>query len=306
MSPIHFQATYHLSDQYDSIKSRAHEFLCAFYSDDSIYHFNDEKKTLTFTSERLIPAVTCGRKRVLLLFSNPHPHSFQQGMFLSPSVKGRQSFFWTGMKDADWFSLPEEHPSPNSLAEIFLTLDYESPFELLFYCYYSFPTRYPDDIVKLFGKELFKEVIKSEVRDEFLKIQQKSPSAIITFNKNVFNLVSLEPVGKYIARLKAGEVIQSQVRDVEKEVPIYLTYPTGWRYDPEHREYHRMSLERIKERIEKGVDVLRWWVKHWIKNNHSGSNPRYPVLRPYRFFVENSPMKVSFMYNLIVRIENEF
>jgi len=30
------------------------------------------------------------------------------------------------------------------------------------------------------------------------------------------------------------------------------------------------------------------------------------MLRPYRFFVENSPMKVSFMYNLIIRNENEF
>jgi len=41
-------------------------------------------------------------------------------------------------------------------------------------------------------------------------------------------------------------------------------------------------------------------------HNHSGCNPSYPMLLPYGFFVENSPMKVSFMYNLIVRNENEF
>lgn len=252
MSLIHFQSTYHLLHQYDSIKSRASEILGKFFADTSIYHFNDQDRTLTFTSERLIPEVTSGRKRVLLLFSNPHPHSIQQGMFLSPSGKGRESFFWTGMKDAGWFNLPEEHPAPRRLAEIFLILEYESPFELLFYCYYAFPTRYPDDIVKLFGKEFFKEVIEMEAREGFVKImQQESPAAVVTFNKGVFNLVSAEPVGKYIERLKAGGVIQSQVRDVEKEVPIFLTYPTGWRYDPEHREYRKRGLEMIKDKIEK-------------------------------------------------------
>ena len=244
MSQIHFQATYPLSPRYNTIQSRAPEILGDYYADTSIYCFNDEEKTLTFTSERLIPSVASGRQRVLLLFSNPHPHSIQQGMFLSPSVKGRQSFFWAGMLDANWFKFPVTNPTPKRLAEIFLKLDYESPFELLIYCYYSFPTRYPDDIVKLFGREFFKEVIEPEAREEFVKImQQEAPSAVVTFNKGVFNLVSSEPVGKYIERLKAGELIQSQIRDVEKEVPIYLTYPTGWRYDPEHREYRRESFE---------------------------------------------------------------
>ena len=96
----------------------------------------------------------------------------------------------------------------------------------------------------MFGKDYFKEEIEPEAREGFLKImQQEAPAAVVTFNKGVFNLVSTEPVGKYIARLKAGEVLQSQIRDMEKEVPIYLTYPTGWRYDPEHREYRRESFE---------------------------------------------------------------
>jgi hypothetical protein len=250
MSSIHFQTTYPLSQQYDAIKSRAPDILGDFYTDTSIYRFNNQDKTLTFTSERLIPEVCSGRQRVLLLFSNPHPHSIQQGMFLSPSVNGRESFFWTGMLDAGWFRLSETNPAPPRLAKIFLKLEYESPFELLFYCYYSFPTRYPDDITKLFGKDYIKEVIEPEAREGFVKIMQKeAPAAVVTFNKGVFNLVSMEPVGKYIARLKAGEVIQSLVRDVGREVPIYLTYPTGWRYDPEHREYRRKSLEKMKNLV---------------------------------------------------------
>jgi len=248
MSSIHFQTTYQLSQQYDSIKSRAPEILGI--TDSSFYSFNDQAKTLTFTSERLIPEVRSGRQRVLLLFSNPHPHSIQQGMFLSPSIKGGKSLFWTGMQDAGWFSLPEDSPAPKRLAEIFLKLEYESPFELLFCCYYSFPTRYPDHIVKLFGKEFFKEVIEPEAREGFLKImKEESPSAVVTFNKDVFNLVSTQQVGKYIGRLKAGEVIFSQVRGVEREVPIYLTYPTGWRYDSDFWEYRRVSLKKLKNLV---------------------------------------------------------
>jgi hypothetical protein len=252
MSSIHFQSTYPLSQQYDAIKYRAPKILGKFLADPSIYHFNNQEKTLTFTSERLIPEVRSGRQRVLLLFSNPHPHSIQQGMFLSPSVNGGQSHFWQGMKDAGWFRLPETNPDPDRLAEIFLKIEYESPFELLFYCYYSFPTRYPDDIVKLFGKDFFKEVIEPEAREGFLKImQEEAPTAVVTFNKGVFNLVSTEPVDKYIQRLKAGEVVQSLVRDVGREVPIFLTYPTGWIYDTEYREYRRKSLEGVKDKIEK-------------------------------------------------------
>jgi len=70
----------------------------------------------------LIRKDAIGRQRVLLLFSNPHPHSIQQGMFLPPSVKGRLSFFWTGMLEAGWFKLPELNTVPSRLAEIFLNL----------------------------------------------------------------------------------------------------------------------------------------------------------------------------------------
>ncbi len=257
MSLIHFQSTYHLLHQYDSIKSRAPEILGDFYADTAIYHFNDNEKTLTFTSERLIPSVSSNRKRMLLLFSNPHPHSIQQGMFLSPSVKGRESFFWTGMKEASWFSLPEESPAPRRLAEIFLNLEYKSPFELLFYCYYSFPTRYPEHIQKLFGKDFFKEVIEPEASQAFSRIiQNEQPAAVVTFNKSIFNKVSTQPVGKYIARLKHGEVIQNVLHGTEKKVPVFLTYPTGWRYDSDYKDLRRKSLERVKDSVLSVEDLV--------------------------------------------------
>lgn len=250
MSSIHFQSTYQLSNQYDDIKFRAPNILGNFLVDSNTYQFNDNDKTLTFRSERLMPEKGSGRQRVLLLFSNPHPHSIQYGMFLSPSVTGRQNLFWAGMLDAGWFKLPVNNPDARRMAEIFLNLEYESPFEVLFYCYYSFPTRYPEDIVKLFGKEYFKEMIVPEAREEFQRmINQESPAAVVAFNKGVFNLVSKDSVDKYIDRLKAGEVVRSEIMGFENEVPIFLTYPTGWRYDPNHQEYRRKNLEKIKDLV---------------------------------------------------------
>lgn len=106
------------------------------------------------------------------------------------------------MLDAGWFKLPEKNPAAKRMAEIFLNLEYESPFEVLFYCYYSFPTRYPEDLVKLFGKEFYQDVVVPEARDDFQKlIDQESPAAVVTFNKSVFNLVAKDGVDKYIDRL---------------------------------------------------------------------------------------------------------
>ncbi len=93
MSTIHFQTTYRLSHQYNAIKSRAPEILGDYYTDTSIYRFNDDEKTLTFTSERLIPAVASDRKRVLLLFSNPH-HAFHPAGDVSVAIGQREREFF--------------------------------------------------------------------------------------------------------------------------------------------------------------------------------------------------------------------
>ena len=72
MSLIHFKSTYHLSHQYNTIQSRASDILGNYYSDTSIYHFNDQEKTLTFTSERLIPGLLPPTARVQITFPSLH------------------------------------------------------------------------------------------------------------------------------------------------------------------------------------------------------------------------------------------
>lgn len=250
MSAINFQRTYHLGDSYGEIAARIkinhHRYLD--YPD--VISFNELDKSITFYTERLIPSSSGDRPRVMLLFSNPHPHSIHQGMFLSPGTKGRENLFWPTMRDAGWMTFPETTYSPKQLAEICLKAEYQGPFEFIFYCYYAFPSNYPEDLRKIFGIEYFDQLIAPEARDELSKtINETDVVAVVTFNKGIFNLESNTGIDCYIDRLKGGEVIQGQIVGIDRKVPIYLTFPTGWHYHKEYKKFRKSSLEAIGEGI---------------------------------------------------------
>ena len=256
MSSINFQRTYLLSEAYESIKERAFHMLEKYWEYPNLINFNDLERSVTFTTERLIPAASMNRPRVMLLFSNPHPHSVHQGMFLSRNTKGRENLFWPVMRDASWLSTAERNIGSKQLAEICVEVKYRGPFELIFYCYYAFPTDFPEDIKKIFGREYFNQFIEPESNDEFRKmIQDTSVDVVVTFNKGIFNLVSNDQVERYIERLKEGELIQSQIKGIDRFVPIFLTFPTGWRYHKKYREFRKASLDRIRTAIRSGLIV---------------------------------------------------
>jgi hypothetical protein len=191
LADIIYQRTYQLHDTYKEIKSRAVKNLHNFLDYPGLISFNDINKTITFLSERLIPITSTNRPRIMLLFSNPHPHSIYQGMFLSPSIKGHESLFWSTMRDAGWIKLPGEKYSPAQLASICINVDFSGPFEFVFYCYYAFPTRYPEDILRIFGKEYFTRFLSLEAKEEFIKtLDETRIAAVVTFNKGIFNLVA--------------------------------------------------------------------------------------------------------------------
>ena len=152
------------------------------------------------------------------------------------------------MDDAGWITGIQNVITPKELAEVCLEVQYESPFELIFYCYYAFPTDYPEDIRKIFGREYFENVIEPEAKAEFRQtIQETGVKAVVVFNKGIFNLVSTDPVDRYIDRLIGGEIIQSPVDGADRDVPIFLTFPTGWRYKKDFRQYRKDSLIAIRE-----------------------------------------------------------
>ena len=250
MSSINFQKTYLLGEAYENIKEHANEVLDKYLEDPDLIKFNDVDKSVTFTTERLIPAASTNRPRVMLLFSNPHPNSIQQGMFLSPNRKGRENLFWPIMRDAGWITFSAEKPNSTQLLEGCLEAKYQGPFELIFYCYYAFPTNYPEDIIKIFGKEYFEQVIEPDAMDKFRKmIQKTSAQAVVVFNKRIFNLVSKDRIELYIEGLEEGRFIQSQIDGIGRDVPVFLTFPTGWRYHRQYQQYRRSSLDSIKATI---------------------------------------------------------
>ena len=250
MPSINFQKTYLLSERYEIVKERAIQVLGKYLGYPGLITFNDLDKSVTFFTERLIPTASTNRPRVMLLFSNPHPHSVHQGMFLSPNTQGRENLFWSSMGDAGWLSISEKIHNPKQLADICLKAEYRGFFELIFYCYYAFPTDFPEDISRIFGKKYFRQVIEPEAIDEFRKtIQETTVKAVVTFNKGIFNLVSKDQSEKYVKRLMEGELIQSQLKGIDTYVPIFLTFPTGWRYHKQYRQFRKASLDAINTAI---------------------------------------------------------
>jgi len=249
-----------LSEVYESIKERAIQVLDKYLGYPDLITFNDLDRSVTFSTERLIPTASTKRPRVMLLFSNPHPHSVHQGMFLSPNTKGRENLFWPVMGEGDegagWLSIAEENRNPKQLADICLKANYQGPFELIFYCYYAFPTDFPEDIRRIFGRMYFSQFIEPEAIDEFRKtIRETSVEAVVTFNKGIFNLVSQDPIERYVERLMEGELIESQIKGIDRYVPIFLTFPTGWRYRRQYRQFHKASLDTIRTAICSGSNV---------------------------------------------------
>lgn len=250
MSEINFQKTYLLENLYESVRKRSEQLLGKYLDFPGLYSFDDLERGITFASERLIPSVSTNRPKIMLLFSNPHPYSVYQGMFLSPNIRGQENLFWKTMRDAGWINIPEQETTPEVLAKIFVNCEFEGPFDLIFYCFYSFPTLFPQDISTIFGKEYFKEIIEPESKAEFSEIIKKtSAKAVVAFNKSIYNLVAQEPIEKPLEILIDGGLIESQVKGIDQEIPIYLTYPTGWRYKKEYQLLRKSNLEKIKNSI---------------------------------------------------------
>lgn len=250
MPDIVFQRRYLLNEEYEGIKERAEQVLHKYRGYPDLITFNNFDRSVTFSSERLIPAPSTNRPRVMLLFSNPHPHSIHQGMFLSPNTNRQENLFWPVMGDAGWLPIAEENRHPRQLADICLKAEYAGPFELIFYCYFAFPTDYPEHIKRIFGRKYFSQFIEPEALDEFRKtVQETSVAAVVTFNKGIFNLVSRDPIERYVERLMAGKLIQSQIEGMDRYVPIFLTFPTGWRYHGQYKQFRKDSLDTIRKAI---------------------------------------------------------
>ena len=97
------------------------------------------------------------------------------------------------------------------------------------------------------------EVIEPEAIDEFTNtIHENSVEAVVTFNKGIFSLVSESIIERYIKRLIKGELIQSQIKNIDCYIPIFLTFPTGYIYHVNYKQLRKASLDKIRTAILSG------------------------------------------------------
>ena len=106
----------------------------------SIIFFNDVESSIHYITERICPRKIEKRIPVVLLFSNPHPNSLQEGIFLAGVSR-----FWKVMQESKIIKFKENIKNPTRLTmEQLLSLDYKSDFAFYFYCFFDFPSKFPD------------------------------------------------------------------------------------------------------------------------------------------------------------------
>lgn len=250
---IHEWKCYPLGKNYDTIVSNLdnNETLKEYTRNKNYFRKNDKTKTIIYKTEILCPLKPENRIPVLLLFSNPHPKSIITGMLLSPERAVNR--FWFSMKDAKMFALTNhdtirKNDFPETIRDIFLNLEYVSPFAFYFYPFFSFPSRDPEELRSIF-EEYFTSHMINEARENLLKfIKRKSIHHLICFGKQAFQYISgaeKNDLTGYTEKVKR----EGFIHYVWHGANFYLTLPTS---QGGCKAIERIkSLKRVKDEIQK-------------------------------------------------------
>ncbi len=259
----HVWKSYSLGENYNNVISnlKRDDSLKEYLSNKEYYLECDETQTIIFKTEILRPLISKEKPRVLLLLSNPNARSIMDGMILAPENRINQ--FWFSMEGAKMFSLPskigtikqiEKEKFSDTIRPIFQNLRYDSDFEFYFYTFFSFPSRDPEDLIKLFGESFFNHMV-NESRCNLLEfIQIEEINNIVCFGRQAFQYISKYDE-RYLKKGYQSEVKKNGFMDSAllifnirmPETNLYLTYPTmqGGAKAPERIK----SLEVIKAEI---------------------------------------------------------
>jgi hypothetical protein len=164
--------------------------------------------------------------------------------------------FWSSMICAEMFKLPnkteirkEDFPEP--IRQIFLNLEYESPFAFYFYPFFSFPSRDPEELEKIFG-ECFTSHLINESRGNLLEfVELKNINHIVCFGKQAFQHISTfdgSSLKGYSKTVNKEGFIHSLFNISKQNINLYLTLPTA---QGGFKARERIdSLKRIKAKIQ--------------------------------------------------------
>jgi len=232
---LKFEANYH------NIKSNIQQILRDSLD---LYKFDDTARQIRYRTEGPLVPNDNGKIPILMLLSNPHPHSVRQGMFLSPNRVGKENPFWNTLRDTGYF----KHSNPITPA-LMIENRYESPFRIFIAVLLSFPSNFPHELPEIFGENEYRKMIisgKRKIEELLVKYGIKN---VICFGKTQFDVMALFPSrDQYTNVLKQGKVIQSPSL-FSNAVSIFLTFPTGWRYDADSQRIKGENLKKIMEII---------------------------------------------------------
>jgi hypothetical protein len=230
-----------LEANYHEIKSNIQQKL-----QDSIdlYKFDDDSKQIQYRTEGPLVPNKNGKIPILILLSNPHPHSVRQGMFLSPNRVGKENPFWSTLRGTGFFKCSNQI-TPSLMIEN----RYESPFRIFIAVLLSFPSNFPHELPEIFGVDEYRKMIiagKMKIEELLAKHDIKN---VICFGKTQYDIMaSFASPDQYTNALKRGNIIQSQT-SFSNDVSIFLTFPTGWRYDADSQHMKCENLKQIMEII---------------------------------------------------------
>ena len=220
-----------------NIKQRLHDSL-------DLYKFDDETRQIRYHTEGPLVPIDNGKIPILILLSNPHPHSVRQGMFLSPNRVGRENPFWNTLRGTGYF----KHIHPITVS-MMIENKYDSPFRIFIAVLLSFPSNFPHELPDIFGMSVYRQMVISGKRkiEEF--VTNHKIKNVICFGKAQYDtMASFSSPDKYTNVLIRGNIIKSNA-SLSNAVTIFLTFPTGWRFDENSKAFKTQSLKQIMETI---------------------------------------------------------
>jgi len=236
LSIIHTK-TLTIENNYQLVKSRIQDKLKAW---PEMFRFDDTLKQIHYETEGPLIPEGNGKTPVLILLSNPHPHSVKQGMILSPNRIGKENAFWETMRNTGFFKHENAIDAPMMIRN-----QYQSPFRFFMAVLLPFPTEYPDDLIDIFGNAGYIKMMNQGKEEIKNLIEHNNIHHVICFGKTQYDALSRMPSPRnYTSTLKEGNIIQTSSW-FSDDVKISLTFPTGWRFMKNAKEIKAENLEQI-------------------------------------------------------------
>ena len=236
LSIIHTK-TLTIENNYQLVKSRIQDKLKAW---PEMFRFDDTLGQIHYKTEGPLIPEDNGKTPLLILLSNPHPHSVKQGMILSPNRIGRENPFWETMRNSGFF----KHENPIN-ASMIIQNKYQSSFRFFMAVLLPFPTKDPKDLIDIFGSAGYIKMMNQGKEEIKNLIEDNGIHHVICFGKTQYDVLSRMPSPKnYISMLKESKIIQSNSW-FSDNIKVFLTFPTGWRFIKNAKEIKAENLKLV-------------------------------------------------------------